>query len=92
MHETALLRDLRSKLVEVATTAGTVHLTRVQIGIGALAHLTEARLRAEWPDLVAGTPAEGATLVIRVGEDPTEPRAQAVVLESVTVLSETPDS
>jgi hydrogenase nickel incorporation protein HypA/HybF len=88
MHEEALFRDLRRKLLEAGETPGLRRVTRVRIWIGALSHVGEPRLREEWPRLTAGTRAEGAALVVTLSDDLTDPRSQGVVLESLDVDAE----
>ena len=85
MHEEALIRDLRAKIVEVARANGADRVSRVALWVGALSHLDEAHLREDWPRIVQGTPAEGAVLEVQSSSDPQDPRAQAVVLASLTV-------
>jgi hydrogenase nickel incorporation protein HypA/HybF len=90
MHEAALLRDLRGKLLEVAAREAPARLAAVRIRLGALAHLSEATLRSAWPELVRGTPAEHARLEVLVSGDARDPWAASVVLESVGMESEPP--
>ncbi len=85
MHEEALFRDLRSKLAEIAERERANVIRRAVIWIGALSHVNEEHLREEWPDIVRGTPAEGARLDVEVSEDPADPRSSALVLRSVDV-------
>ena len=85
MHEHALFRDLRAKLVEVADLERATSIRRAVIWIGALSHLDEGHLREEWPEIVRGTPAEGAQLDVVVSEDPADPRSSSLVLRSVDV-------
>jgi hypothetical protein len=90
MHEAALLRDLRGKLLEVAAREAPARLARVRIRLGALSHLSEAALRGAWPELVRGTPAEEARLEVLVSDDVHDPLAPSVLLESVGVESDPP--
>lgn len=83
MHEEALLRDLRRALEDVARRERVARITRVDLWIGALAHATEAGVRGRWPELVAGTAADGATLSIESSTDVRDPRATGLVLVRV---------
>lgn len=82
MHEEALLADLRRKLEEIGAAHGR-RITRVNVWIGALAHVTEPGLRARWTELAAGTSAEGARLEVESSTRIADPRATGVVLVSV---------
>jgi hydrogenase nickel incorporation protein HypA/HybF len=88
MHEAGLFRDLRTKMIEIAEVERVPRIARVRVWVGALAHLSEARLREAWPDLVRGTPAEGSRLEVELSLDATDPRAQGIVLASVDVPRE----
>ncbi|MGA8275084.1 MAG: hydrogenase maturation nickel metallochaperone HypA [Thermoplasmata archaeon] len=85
MHEEALLRDLRRKIEEVARTEGDLPIRSVRLWVGALAHVTPTALRLRWPEVVAGTPAQGGHLVIELSEDPRDPAAQGIRLVEMTV-------
>jgi len=92
MHEEALLRDLRRKIQEVARTEGDAPIRRVRLWVGALAHVTPATLRVRWPEVVAGTPAEGGRLEIDVSDDPSDPAAQGIRLVELAVDDGPPPS
>lgn len=85
MHEEALFRDLRRRLEAVAAEQRVTRIRAVSIWVGALSHVTEASVRARWDETVRGSPAEGARLSVEVSEDPSDPRAQGVVLRDVAV-------
>jgi hydrogenase nickel incorporation protein HypA/HybF len=91
MHEEALLADLRRKLIEVTRREGGSPVRRVRLAVGALCHVTPDALRRRWPEVVDGTPAQGATLEVTVSEDPADPGAQSVRLVDLTV-EERPDA
>lgn len=85
MHEAALFRELREKLQEVTRAQGAARICRVRIWVGALSHVGEPELKRGWADIVRGTPAEGATLLVERSNDLKDPRADRVVLRSVDV-------
>ena len=85
MHEEALLADLRRKLEEVARTQGADRITRATVRIGALSHLSGPVLTRRWGEIVQGTAAAGAVLQIERALDPTDPRAQSIVLVDVAI-------
>jgi Zn finger protein HypA/HybF involved in hydrogenase expression len=85
MHEEALLRDLRRKLIELGRKEGDLPIRRVRLWVGALAHTTPVALRSRWPEVVLGTAAERAALEIDVSEDPSDPAAQGIRLVEIAV-------
>lgn len=85
MHEEAVLRDLRRKLIEVTHAEGDPPVRRVRVWVGALAHVTPDVLRLRWPDVVTGTPAQTAELAVDVSTDPSDPAALGIRLVEVTV-------
>jgi hypothetical protein len=54
---------------------------RIRVRLGALSHLTPEHLRAH----LADTPLAGVAVDFGPALDPTDPRAQSVLLESVTL-------
>jgi hydrogenase nickel incorporation protein HypA/HybF len=90
MHEEALLRDLRRKLIEVTQGAEDAPVRRVRVWVGALSHVSAEALRGRWAEVVAGTPAQGARLEVDVSSDPEDPAAQGVRLVELTI--EEPES
>lgn len=85
MHEEVLLRELQRGLREAVPLGPGERVLRVRIWIGALSHLSETRLRQSWPELVAGSGADTAELLVDVSTDARHPQAAAVVLASVDV-------
>ena len=89
MHEKHLTEDLVRRLEAIAAAEGGRRVTRINVRLGALSHFTPEHFREHFDDAAAGTVAEGAAVEAVLGTDPTEPGAQAVLLESVQV--ELPD-
>jgi hydrogenase nickel incorporation protein HypA/HybF len=87
MHEEALLRDLLRKVDEVARANGAVHVTRIQLWVGALSHFSEAALRERWSLATRETNLQGSRLEVEMSTDPHDPQADGVVLRSVDVTS-----
>jgi hydrogenase nickel incorporation protein HypA/HybF len=90
MHEKALMDDLLSKILGVAAAQGGARVTRIKVWLGALSHFTPEHFREHFVDAARGTAAEGAEVVATLDDDPTDPRAQGVVLESVSVTDSSP--
>lgn len=89
MHEQTLLRDVMSRIDEIARVEGATRVTRVQVRLGALSHFTPAHFREHFEDASLGTVAEGAVVDAQVVGDATSAGASEVVLESVEI--ELPD-
>ena len=87
MHEKALLDDLMAKILGVAAAEGGARVTRITVWLGALSHFTPEHFREHFDDAAKGTAAEGAEIVAMLDDDLTDPRAQGVVLESVSVAN-----
>ncbi len=84
MHEQAFFEDLRRKVNDLARDHGGARVVRARLWLGALAHPDEARLRALWGTGMRGSAAADATLEIERSNDVGDPRAQAIVLRTVT--------
>jgi hydrogenase nickel incorporation protein HypA/HybF len=89
MHEKALMDDLMTKILTVAETEGGARVTRVTVWLGALSHFTPEHFAEHFVDASTGTLAEGAEVLATLDDDPADPRAQGVVLESVVVAERT---
>ena len=90
MHEQALMRDVVSRIDEIARDEGATRVTRVRVRLGALSHVTPAHFCEHFEDAARGTLAEGAAVDAEVVGDARSARAHDVVLESVEI--EVPDS
>lgn len=64
MHEVAAIQGVVSAILESLRQAGGSRITHVQLVLGACGHLTEEAARQHFEALTAGTPAEGAALII----------------------------
>ncbi|MGA8543507.1 MAG: hydrogenase/urease maturation nickel metallochaperone HypA [Thermoplasmata archaeon] len=85
MHEEALLKDLRRKLLEITQREGNPPVRRVRLRVGALSHVTPESLQRRWPEVVDGTSARGALLEVEVADDAADPSAQSIRLVELTV-------
>ena len=88
MHEAVLFRDLREKLVELASNHPRERIVRVRVRVGALSHVDPPALHGAWREIVQGTPAEGAALITRNTLDLSSPDVDQVILESVDLEPE----
>lgn len=85
MHERALMRDVMSRIEEIARDEGATRITRVDVRLGALSHFTADHFREHFEDASRGTVAEGALVVATLVDDTRDAHASDVVVESVEV-------
>ena len=85
MHDRALMRDVLTRVEELARAEGATRVTRVAVRLGALSHFTPAHFREHFEDAARGTLAEGAAVDAELDGDIRDARARDVALESVEV-------
>ena len=85
MHERALMKDVMSRIEELARVEGASRVTRVDVRLGALSHFTPDHFREHFEDASRSTVAEGACVVATLETDVTDEHASGVVVESVEV-------
>lgn len=85
MHETALVRDVVRRMVELTQTTGACRVARAKIWLGALSHLSAEHFREHFAVEARDTVAASAVLEIEVSDDPNDADAQHVRLESVNL-------
>jgi hydrogenase nickel incorporation protein HypA/HybF len=85
VHEQSLMNDLMRKIRAVAQQQGAGRITGVSVRIGALAHMSAEHFREHFAHASAGGPADGARVDVVLQNDPSDPDAQSVLLESVEV-------
>jgi hydrogenase nickel incorporation protein HypA/HybF len=82
VHERAVMNRLIRAIEDAAEGQ---RVTRMSVRLGALSHFTPEHFRAHFADVARGTVAEGARVEAELADDPTEPDAQSVRLESIDV-------
>ena len=87
MHEMSLMVDLMRRIEGAARAHGGGRVCRVKVTLGALSHFSPEHFREHFSHAARGTLAEGAALDIAVRQDPHDPRALDVLLESVEVAA-----
>jgi hydrogenase nickel incorporation protein HypA/HybF len=85
MHERALMRDVVTRIEQLARAEDATRVTRVTVRLGALSHFTPAHFGEHFEDATRGTLAEGAAVDATLDRDVGHPRAGDVVLESIEV-------
>jgi len=85
MHEASLMRDLMKKIDNLASEQQANRVTRVDIWLGALSHMSAEHFREHFAQSSANTIAVDAELDIEVSEDIDDPNAQSLVLKRIEV-------
>ena len=78
MHEHGITSRLLEIVLERAAIDGADRISHVHIEIGEESDIAPAALEHYWPELSAGTPAEGARLVFATAADPWACRVVAI--------------
>jgi hydrogenase nickel incorporation protein HypA/HybF len=81
----SLMKDLVRKAERLARENGARRVTRLRVQLGALSHFSPDHFREHFAIAARGSLAEGATLDIEVLTDPSDPRAQDVILEAADI-------
>lgn len=87
MHEAGLLKDLISKITDIAHNEGAEKVTQVSVWLGALSHMSADHFRDHYEIAARGSPGEGAALDIELSTDARHPDAQGILLKSVDVAA-----
>jgi hydrogenase nickel incorporation protein HypA/HybF len=86
MHETALVRDIVRQIEDLARGTNARRVAGVKVWLGALSDLSAEHFREHFAIEARDTLAADAALDIEVSQDPDDPNAQHVRLESVDVV------
>jgi hydrogenase nickel incorporation protein HypA/HybF len=85
MHESGPAKSLVREIEGIARGLGNPRVLVVHMRLGVLCPFSEDSLRAHFEHVAEGTVAENAMLVINWDDDPTDPGAQSILLESLAV-------
>jgi hydrogenase nickel incorporation protein HypA/HybF len=85
VHEQSLMKDLMRKIYAVAEEQDADRIKRIRVRVGALAHMSADHFREHFVHASAGGVADGAQVEVIMGDDPADPRAQDVMLESIEI-------
>ena len=85
MHEMSLIADLLHKIADEVRRAGAQRARRVQVKLGALAHISADHFREHFEQGIRDSVAEGAVLDIEISSDLNDPHAQEIRLISLEV-------
>ena len=81
MHEQAVMRDLMARLLALADDEHASRVTRVNVRLGTLSHLTPEHFREHFADSSRGTLAEGAVVNAVLTESSADVLLESVELE-----------
>jgi hydrogenase nickel incorporation protein HypA/HybF len=87
MHEHSLMADLFRQLEKISDAHDGGRIVAVRIRLGALSHITPEHLAEHFEESAKRTRTEGAKLEVTVSQDPADPNAQEIMLESVEIAS-----
>lgn len=83
MHDQALMRDLMSKIQEIAEREGASRVKTIHVSLGALSHMTPEHFREHFDEVAPGTLAEDAEIQAHLETDTTADDAQGIRLTSL---------
>ena len=86
MHEFGLMNDLLHKIERIAAEQSASRIAKVDVWLGALAHISPDHFREHFVEGAQGTIAEGAELFIELSDDIRHPQAQDILLKSIDVV------
>ncbi len=87
MHEAHLISDLIRKIECVVREQKAKRAVGIKVKLGALSHMTPGHFREHFEDASRHTAAEGALVEVEMLSDITDPHAQEILLEDVTLES-----
>ena len=85
MHERSLILNLIKKMQLLSANNGDAKITRVNVKLGALSHISPEHFREHFENDSIDTVAEGAQLDIEVLTDETADNAQEIILDSIDI-------
>jgi hydrogenase nickel incorporation protein HypA/HybF len=85
MHEFSLMADLMRKIESIAAREGAKRVVGLKVRLGALSHVSPEHFGEHFARAARGTLAEGVRLEVEAAKDQGAPRAQDILLESITL-------
>ena len=85
MHELSLMNDLFKKIKQIADNENASKVIKVNIELGALAHISPDHFREHFDEMRSGSIAEEAVLEVTLNSDIHHERAQDITLLSIDV-------
>lgn len=85
MHELSLFADMMNKVHQIVVENQAQRATRISVELGALSQISPSHFREHFDEAKKGTVAENAQLEVFQNEDPNDPNAQEMILQSIEV-------
>ncbi len=87
MHEKSLMDDLMRKIFALAQEQKAKKITRVQVKLGALSHMSKEHFKEHFDIAAQGTIAEGAKIEAEESQDIDDSNSLFVVLKAIDVCT-----
>lgn len=88
MHEQSLIINLLKHIESIAKENGARKVKSIKIKLGALSHTSPEHFREHFDPLAKGTVADGADLEFLISDDPEDPYAQDILIDSIDIQEE----
>jgi len=85
MHELSLFADMMNKVHQIVVENNAERATRISVELGALSHISPGHFREHFDEAKVGTVAEDAELEVFQNDDPNDPNAQEMILQTIEV-------
>lgn len=85
MHEHSLIKNLISKVTEIAGTEPEGRVLSIKVRLGAMSHISAEHFREHFDNETQGTILDGVGLEVEEMTDMDDPLAQEIILESVDI-------
>lgn len=85
MHESGMIKGLLRKVDSILVSEPASRVSALRVWIGPLAGISADHFREHFVHDAQGSSVQDATLLIEMGEDPTDPNAQSILLKGIDV-------
>lgn len=85
MHESGMIKGLLKKVDSILDSEPAGRISALRVWIGPLAGISADHFREHFVHDAMGSSAQDATLLIEMGDDPTDPNAQCILLKGIDV-------
>jgi hydrogenase nickel incorporation protein HypA/HybF len=88
MHETRVVENLVSKIIERASLEKADSVCRISVWLGALSHMSPAHFKEHFDIAAHGTMMENAKLEIEASKDIYDPNAREIILRHFDMIKD----
>lgn len=85
MHEHSLIKNLITRVTDIAGDENADKLVSIKVKLGALSHISAEHFREHFENETQGTILEGVELEVEELSDLHDPLAQEIILESLEI-------